>query len=750
MSFWPEAVEYAEAVQSPQTSFSDPELRSATAEMSMLGPLVCSGNFASVYHLIAADGRQSWAIKCFTKRVTGQQSRHLRISDHLHAANLECAVDFQYLTEGIRIRGEWFPILKMDWVEGLTLFDFVDRNIEDHRYIGRLYSIWLRLEPYLRATRTVHGDLQHGNVLLVPGQTQGKLSLRVIDYDGLWTPDLATSPSGEAGHSAYQHPERQRRRIYSNDIDRFPHLVIAAALRSLSRPNQADLWRRYQNGDNLLFTKRDFENPGASELLHQLWTSGSSELQNWAGLIAVAATSPLEATPRLDGRLSDGKLSTLSTEELARARELLGPPASAPTQSKPEAETTENWWQQPLVDDAIELPVEADTGQETDLLQEFPNRRQRRRKTKGGEESRQVVDSQPNVDRIFLGISAGIVGLVLFVGLAIVFAGRGSGNPQSKIADQSPNLPAPVAVDSKNAISTSEWTTSRQTLTDDLPFYAAVFVPGTDRLVSAGADGATLWDLESGTALKTLPGYCMNAAISGDGTRVALDFSSIDKIWDAGLDQQLQEFADDNVSGSRSLIAFSNDGLFMAVQSRGHIRILDLITGKTISTAGGTGLCAFSPDGRLALLPNHVLLDLQSRNVVKTLSRMTVDPERSVAWSVGVKSMAFSSDGKTIATGYRDGRIFLWDVQSGYERHILNGHSRDIASVTFSPDGQTLASGSWDSTIKLWEVSTGKLKQTIPGHRDLVYSVAYSSDGRSLASTSADGTLRIWGPGPLE
>lgn len=263
-------MEYAEAVQSPRSSFNDPELQVAAAEMGMLGPLVCSGNFASVYHLIAADGRRSWAVKCFTRRVSGQQERYQRISEHLAAASLQCAVDFQYQPEGVRIRGEWFPILKMDWVDGLTLTEFIDRNVEDDRYIGRLYSIWLRLEPYLRSTDTVHGDLQHGNVLLVPGQTQGKLSLRVIDYDGLWTPELADSASGEAGHAAYQHPARQRRGLYTPEMDRFPHLVIAAALRCLSHPRQSDLWRRYHNGDNLLFTKRDFQSPGSSDLLREL------------------------------------------------------------------------------------------------------------------------------------------------------------------------------------------------------------------------------------------------------------------------------------------------------------------------------------------------------------------------------------------------------------------------------------------------------------------------------------------------
>ncbi len=195
--------------------------------------------------------------------------------------------------------------------------------------------------------------------MLVPGQTQGRLSLRIIDYDGLWTPDLAGTPSGEAGHAAYQHPDRQRQQIYSPEIDRFPHLVIALAMRCISRPNQVDLWRRYQSGDNLMFTRNDFEKPESSALLHELWMSRIPKLQSWAGLIAVAAKSPLKATPRLKERLVDGKLLTLPAEELAQAREILEPQpatASSGTATKTLSDTGEHWWEKPLEDiDADEV-----------------------------------------------------------------------------------------------------------------------------------------------------------------------------------------------------------------------------------------------------------------------------------------------------------------------------------------------------------------------------------------------------------
>jgi hypothetical protein len=79
----------------------------------------------------------------------------------------------------------------------------------------------------LREANLAHADLQHGNVLLVPqGATQ---KLELIDYDGMFVPALARSPSGELGHPAYQHPEHLRSGTYSLEVDRFPHLVICTA-----------------------------------------------------------------------------------------------------------------------------------------------------------------------------------------------------------------------------------------------------------------------------------------------------------------------------------------------------------------------------------------------------------------------------------------------------------------------------------------------------------------------------------------
>jgi hypothetical protein len=110
----------------------------------------------------------------------------------------------------------------------------------------------------------------------------------------------------------------------------------------------------------------------------------------------------------------------------------------------------------------------------------------------------------------------------------------------------------------------------------------------------------------------------------------------------------------------------------------------------------------------------------------------------------GVSAVVFSPDGKILASGSKDSTVKLWNASTGEEMKSLSGHLGEVASVKFSPDGATLASGSFDETVKLWDVKTGQISRSLSGPTGRVHSVAYSSDGQKVASGGDYGTITLW------
>jgi hypothetical protein len=288
---WPQPTDYNEAIQTPRLCFADAELRAGEALASAHGlPRPYSGNFADVYQIRSPDGR-AWAVKCFTREVGPLERRYQAISDHLSNESPPFMVRFQFLNRGIRIRGSWFPVLKMDWVDGFTLNDFVRQQIGKPALLYRLAKKWVKLSLQLRRARIAHGDLQHGNVLLVPGDRAAQMSLRLIDYDGMYVPGLAQAMPGEFGHPNYQHPERAPKALYDPEIDRFAHLAIYTALRCLTVGGQ-ELLEKYDNGDNLLFRESDFLDPSKSVLLAELWQLPDPDIRRLLGHLLLGAHLP--------------------------------------------------------------------------------------------------------------------------------------------------------------------------------------------------------------------------------------------------------------------------------------------------------------------------------------------------------------------------------------------------------------------------------------------------------------------------
>jgi hypothetical protein len=287
---WPALSDYQEAVQTPGVSFLDPELRHATPDWDPLGlPRAMSGNFAVVFPV--HNGTKAWAVRCFSTFHADQEARYRAISQHLKAHRLAWMVDFQYLSQGVRARGKWYPILKMEWVEGELLNGYVSRHLHQPQKLFHLTHQFVRLVTDLEEQGIAHGDLQHANLIVANDR------LRLIDYDGMFVPSLQGMGSHELGHVNYQHPRRSHR-DFGLYVDNFSAWVIYLSLLALSIDPK--LWALADSGDeHLLFRQRDFQAPHESITLQALRSSPNTNLNGIASYLTSLVQGEVPQVPRL-------------------------------------------------------------------------------------------------------------------------------------------------------------------------------------------------------------------------------------------------------------------------------------------------------------------------------------------------------------------------------------------------------------------------------------------------------------------
>ncbi|WP_336785172.1 hypothetical protein [Paenibacillus sp. MMO-177] len=298
--FWPTPQDYREAIQNPRICFKDPDLQASLPELDKLGlPRPISGSFASVYKMKC--GEREWAVRCFTNNVKDQKFRYDAISLHLRSNPLPYLVPFEYLSEGININGQWFPVVKMQWVEGESLLAYVGRNLHRADLLQELADKWLIMTLDLCSANIGHGDLQHGNILIHNNE------IILIDYDGMYVPALNGMPSNELGHRNYQHPGRNEEH-FGPYIDHFSAWVVWISIAAVC--SDPSLWHSLEAGEteeSLLFRRNDFVRPDVSRAFELLTLVEEEAVRNAATALRAFTAMEVPEVPGLPDPHSEGK-----------------------------------------------------------------------------------------------------------------------------------------------------------------------------------------------------------------------------------------------------------------------------------------------------------------------------------------------------------------------------------------------------------------------------------------------------------
>jgi hypothetical protein len=259
---WPSIDEFEDAMLDTGLNFASPDLKNGELITDALGePVSWAGSFAVAYKIV--NGQKQWAVRIFIGEVSDQKRRYERIQRHLAKYGFPFIPEFVYLDEGLRVGGSKYPIVKMEWVEGQTLGEWVEDNYRKRDALLHLAEKWKQMIIDLYQTGAAHADIHHDNVIVTKS---GELQL--IDFDGTFVPEMAGEPPAELGHPNWNHPGRYVKKRFGGFLDQFPGFV--GLLSILAVAENPRLFQKYYSGENLIFNKEDYKNLKDSKLYQEL------------------------------------------------------------------------------------------------------------------------------------------------------------------------------------------------------------------------------------------------------------------------------------------------------------------------------------------------------------------------------------------------------------------------------------------------------------------------------------------------
>ena len=279
---------------------------------------------------------------------------------------------------------------------------------------------------------------------------------------------------------------------------------------------------------------------------------------------------------------------------------------------------------------------------------------------------------------------------------------------------------------------------------------AIALSPDGKRLAAATQSaGIWIWDVTTGEPIhKIIKGFDEpnDLVFSPDGKLlVSTSKHSAIHLWDVDTAAEVGEFR--SAKGGELKVAFAADGTHVvALDNQGLLTIWDCLKQKVVSTLPVSDECV-----ALAISPEDQILVCTSRGPIKLYDLKTGKPTDTLqGHQKAVLDLAFSADGKTLASASKDSTVRVWDWPSQKMRSVLQGHPGEVLSVAVSHDGKIVATGggkvrwSSDTTIRLWDANSGQeLPQSNP-FLGRVFSVSYSPDGKILATGTEDKRIQLW------
>jgi hypothetical protein len=233
-----------------------------------------------------------YAIRCFVNADPEIFKRYDEVCTYLSSRKLSWRTDCEYLRNELRFEGEQYPVVKMEWINGVPLNKFIDQAISDPARLSKLQQDLVALSQNLEQNGIGHGDLNFNHILVTGSVTD--FTLRLVDYDAMFVPAFGGENSTVSGTPGFQHPGRLAS-DYSETIDRFSIWVLITGLEALKQDPQ--LWTQperfgYRTNENMLFTFRELVSPDKSRLFQHLASYKNDALRFYVKQLENFCASP--------------------------------------------------------------------------------------------------------------------------------------------------------------------------------------------------------------------------------------------------------------------------------------------------------------------------------------------------------------------------------------------------------------------------------------------------------------------------